>query len=775
MTLQIAFLFALLAVMVYLFLTEKLPVDLTAFLGLSVLTLAGYVTPEEAFQGFSSPAVINMLAMFIIGAALLETGVADTVGGRIHRIAGDREVGVLFLLMAMTALLSAFMVNVAATAVMMPAVASLARRTGLSPSRLFMPVAFAATLGGTLTLVGTPPNMVAAQVLADAGLRPFELFDFAPLGLALVALGLAYVLLVGRRLLPVRAGRRASLEGRPDLTRVYQLQDRIFSLRIPAGSAVDGQSLAQARIGTTLGVKVVDIRRGGRHLQPQASTVLRAGDVLVVEGEPGRVREFLDMERFEVERLPAERAPALPPGIVGIRLRVDAPPVAGQTLRELDLRSRLGIIVLGIRHRRQLYTDHLAEQTVRVGDELIAMGLDSNVDRLAALPGLSTVERGPQTAAELAERLWVVDVAAGAGLAGRTIAGSRLSEVVGITVAGVLRDGQIELPPSPDTVLEGGDRLFVAADLAAVEALCGGEQIELGPAVGDDALEARGTSMVEVAVAPRSEAEGRTLEELDFGDRYGLIALALWREGRPQHADLARIPLRFGDALLLHGSLEKIQRLADDPDFVLLSETGRIPERGRKAASAVVVLLIMIAIVVSGWQPVHVAAFAAATLAVLMGTLTMKQAYRAIEWRVIFLIAAILPLGFAMERSGAAQFLVEAVAGTAGALGPYGLLVTLAVLASLLSQALDAAPAVVLLAPIAFRLAADFGLSPYPLLMAIALATSAGFMTPFGQKASLLVMGAGSYSSTDYLRAGTPLTILMLLAIVLLVPFLFPF
>jgi len=183
MTLEIGFLFAVLVVMVYSFLTEKIPIDLTAFLGLAILILTGYLTPDEGFTGFSSTAVITMLSIFIVSGSLLHTGIADMVGSRAHAVLGNREVPLIVTIMLVAGALSAFMNNIAATAVLMPAVASIARRAGLSPSRLFMPLSFGAILGGTTTLVGTPPNIVAADLLIKRGLTPFHLFDFTPLGL----------------------------------------------------------------------------------------------------------------------------------------------------------------------------------------------------------------------------------------------------------------------------------------------------------------------------------------------------------------------------------------------------------------------------------------------------------------------------------------------------------------------------------------------------------------------------------------------------------------
>jgi len=177
MTAQIAFLFAVIAAMVYLFLTEKLPVELTAFAGLAVLALTGYVAPDEAFQGFASPAVITMLSVFFVSGALLHTGVADGAARGIHNLVGPRENLLIVTLMLVAGILSAFMNNVAATAVMMPAVAALAKQARIAPSRLYMPLAFGAILGGTTTLVGTPPNLLTAQVMQERGIEPFHLLS----------------------------------------------------------------------------------------------------------------------------------------------------------------------------------------------------------------------------------------------------------------------------------------------------------------------------------------------------------------------------------------------------------------------------------------------------------------------------------------------------------------------------------------------------------------------------------------------------------------------
>lgn len=774
MTFQIAALFALLAGMVYLFLTEKLPVDLTAFLGLVVLIFAGYVTPGEAFQGFSSPAVITMLSVFILGAALLETGVADTIAAKIHKLVGDSEVRLIVTLMVVAGVLSAFMNNIAATAVLMPAVATLAPRAGLAPSRLFMPLAFGAILGGTTTLVGTPPNILAGQLLSDRGLEPFTLFDFTPLGLAILALGVVYMLTVGRKLLPTREKSGLATPRSDDLMQVYQLANRIFSLKLPETSPLDGRTLAETRLGNMLGVKVVSIQRAGRKFEPVGSTQLRAGDVLQVNGEAEKVSELLKMQSVDLQAIPARSLPNVPAGVGGVRALVKSGAgVAGKTLGELGFRKRYGVAIAALGRGEDLFRDRLAERVLQPGDQILGLGSDERLERFAEEPDFEVIDTGLPALREIEDELYVMRVSETSELVGLTLGKSRLGERVGRTVLGIIRDDEMRLALPADETISAGDQLLLTADAGQLDTLSDLDGVEISESAHDATL--KNETMVEVAIAPRSRAEGRTLRQLDFRNRYGLIALALWRGGRPIHVDLAEIALRFGDALLLHGPLEKIRLLASETDFVVLSEAEQATRRTEKSWFALGGLVLMVGLVATGFQPIHVAAFTAASLVILAGALTMSEAYRVIEWRAIFLVAAVLPVGFAMERTGAANFLADTVAGTAGPLGPYFVLGALIFLASMLSQGLDGAPAVVLLAPVVIEMADRLDLSPYPLMMGVSLAASAAFMTPFSHKANLLVMGAGGYRSADYLKVGTPLTVMIFMLLTLLVPVFFPF
>lgn len=376
---------------------------------------------------------------------------------------------------------------------------------------------------------------------------------------------------------------------------------------------------------------------------------------------------------------------------------------------------------------------------------------------------------------DLISELYLLRIPANSSLVGTSIGGSRLGELVGLTVAGLIREDETHLAVSPNEILQADDQLLIGGDPQRLVTLVELGEVSLEAAIEEKQLESEEVGMVEAALAPRSSAIGRTLSDIDFQSRYGLLALALWREGEPQHVDLATVPLRLGDALLLHGPRDNIRRLAAEPDFVVLSQADQAPRRLSKAKWAFASLLLMVILVATGAQPIHVAAFTAASLAILFGALTMQEAYRAIEWKAIFLVAAVLPVGVAMERTGAAMFLADGVTNLAGPLGNHVTLAALVVLASMLSQGLDGAPAVVLLAPVVINAAETLGISPYPLMMGVSLAASAAFMTPFSHKANLLVMGAGGYRSSDYLKVGTPLTVLILVLLVLMVPLFFPF
>lgn len=774
MTLEITLLFAILGAMVWLFLTEKLPIDLTAFAGLVVLVFLGYVRPDEAFEGFASPAVITMLSIFIVSGALQRTGVADLVGGWAHTVLGSRETVLIVAIMTIAGGLSAFMNNIAATAVLMPAVAAIARRSGLSPSRLFMPLSFGAILGGTMTLIGTPPNILAGDLLRERGFEPFGLFDFTPIGVVLLAIGIVYMVTIGRHLVPVREA--ADREER-DLARSYGLRERTVSIRVPPHSPLSHRSLAETRLGSALGVQVVAIERDGeRILAPDAETIVRPGDVLDVEGRIEDLEELVRVRELEVYEAVAGKLPRPIPGVSGMRAVVaERSPQRGRTLREIQFRDRYGAIVIGVIRGGTLIQEQLAEMALQAGDEILALGPRERLEAFAERPGFVDVEIGLSALQEVSDELFAIHVPAGSDLAGKTIAENRFGELAGVTVSAIVRGDETRLGPSPQDTIEEDDYLLVAGEPSRITRLHELGELELEESSEEDALESAEVGVIEAALAPRARIAGHTIDELDLRDRYGLQVLAIERQGEAIRRDLAHVTLRIGDALLLQGPYEKLRLLGPDEDFVVLSEIARAPRRTEKAPYAFGGLLLMVGLVVAGIQPIHVASFTAATAVVLTGALRMEEAYRAVDWRVIFLVAAVLPVGMAMERTGAVLLLADTVTAVTGPIGPYATLGALIVLSSLFSQGLDSALAVVLLTPISLQAAEQLGMSPFSVMMGISLAASMAFMMPFSQKANLIVMGAGGYRAMDYVKVGTPLTIVLLIVMTLVVPIFFPF
>jgi di/tricarboxylate transporter len=777
LTTDIAILFSLLVVMVYLFLTERIPVDLTAFAGLVILVVVGFVKPEDAFLGFSSPAVITMLSVFFISAGLLHTGVADMMGRRIHALVGGREVPLVVLIMVTAGVLSAFMNNIAATAVLLPAVASLARQAAVAPSRLMIPLAFGAILGGTTTLVGTPPNILAAEVLASKGLEPFGLFAYTPIGLVLLAAGVLYMITLGRRLLPDRGDGIASA-GPSNLSDVYRLEESMIAVRVPSGSALEGLSLKQAQLGAALRIQVLSIVRAGEErLSPEPDEVIRAGDRLVVQGRHTELEQRLRMKGIQVEAMDAVDLEKTTGQVDGVVIRLEeGSSLAGKTPRQLRFREQFGAVVVAVWREGSLLFDRGEDQhPLLAGDEILLLGPEDTIQEIAKRPDCTLLTQGPKALRRLEQNLFLARVPEGSPLAGSTVAASRIGEFAGLTVIGAIREGGTHLSVSPDEPIEEGDRLLVTGKPGRIHSLLKAGQIEVKGKAPMPTLETDHLAIAEVVVAPRASLAGKTMTELKFRERYGFRVLAIWSGGGPVRSGLALRPLATGDGLLLQGPPEKIPLLATDPDFVLLSPTDPTPRRTRKAPFALAGLALMVVLVLTGAFPIQVASFAGAVFVVLTGAITMREAYRAVEWRAIFLVAAILPVGIAMESTGAAKLLADTVVDTAGAVGPYAVLGMLIVLSSLLSQGLDGAPTVVLLAPVVLTAAAKLEMSPYPLMMGVGVAASAAFMTPFSHKANLLVMGAGGYRSMDYIKVGTPLTLVVYVLLIFLVPLMFGF
>jgi di/tricarboxylate transporter len=293
MTPQIAIVLAILVAAMLIFVTERIRVDVVALMVLVSLALTGLVTPAEALSGFANLAVVTVWAVLILSAGLARTGVAGLIGRPLLRLAGRGEARLIALIMLVVGVLSGFMNDIGVAALMLPVVMDNARRTNHPPSRLLMPLAFAALLGGLNTLIGTPPNILVSEALRQNGLEPFHMFDYTPMGIVVMLAGIVFMVLVGRHLLPVHDIKDLPLDDQADPGEFFALHERLFVIRLPDDSALAGKSLAQSRLGAALGLNVLAILRTEQNrLAPKAGAILRPGDRLLVEGRPDRLAEM---------------------------------------------------------------------------------------------------------------------------------------------------------------------------------------------------------------------------------------------------------------------------------------------------------------------------------------------------------------------------------------------------------------------------------------------------------------------------------------------------
>ena len=591
MTPQIALTLGIIVAALALFATEKLRVDLVALLVLLSVGLFRLIDPERIFDGFANAAVITVWAVYIVSGGLFKTGVADSMGRLIHRLAGDTEPRLIPTIMATCGVISAFMNNVGATAMLMPAVVGISRRTKIPVSKLLIPLSFSSLLGGKMTLIGTPANILAMKILADRGLPTLGFFDFTPMGIVVLTTGIIYMVLVGRHLLPVRQG----AEGRQD---VYRLREYVSEVRVSTSSSLAGKTLLESRLGQDYDLTVLAIERNGVS-QPAIGrdTRLEGGDLLTVEG---------------------------------------------------------------------------------CADDLMAA-----------------------------------------------------REALGL-------------------ISESERKLDV------------------------ERLEPRGVTLIEATLSPLSGLAGRTLRQERFRDRYGFTALAIWRHGEAITEKLRDVPLQFGDALLLQGAQHRVPELQEGTDFLVLEPLELEQLRRHKAPIAVAALTLAILLVVFAGFHISLAMVIAAVIMILTGCLSIEEAHESIDWRTVFLVAGMLPLGMAMEATGTAQYLANIMLGGLGSFGPIALLAGTYLLAALVTQAMSNAAAMVLIVPIALDTALGLGANHITFTMAVVIGGATSFLSPVGHKANILVFGPGGYRFFDYARVGALLTVALLTVSMIFLPLFWP-
>jgi len=594
--------FVILAAALILLLTDKLPSDLVALLVVVALGVTGVLTPQEAFSGFSRSAVITIIAIFVLTEGLQRTGVTDQVGNVLLKVGGQSEVRLIVTVMLAGAFLSLFMNNIAAAAVLLPAVSGAARKVSINKSRLLMPLAFGTILGGMATLL-TTSNIILNSLLHDNNVEGYRLTDFLPVGSVIVVAGIAYIALFGRKLLPresqVERTQAPNAVGAGDLVEAYGLGSNLFRARLPEDSSLIGKTLAESHLREDFDVSVVAIERNEKRifaLSPE--TKIRSRDILVMEGD------------------------------------------------EEDFRKR--------------------------------------------------------------------DV-----------------------------QPYVEFLPTPE---------WKESD-----------------------LESQIVEVVEAMISPRSRLIGKTLRESHFREKYGMSALAIWRGEEEIFFELADVPLEFGDALLLQGTRDKLNVLADDPDLILLVSKGEtaitVPNKGLAAIMIFVATLAFAVAIPDLTGPIMLGGGLAM---MLTGIISTEQAYSSIGWKSVFLVAGMLPMGIALTKTNAAGLMAEKINGALGGYTPMIMLGGMFLFTMVFTQAINGAVAAAVIGPIAIKVAQQTGTNPRSMIMGIAMACSMAFITPLGHPVNILVMSPGGYKFRDYVKVGLPMTAILFLVVMIFLPIFWP-
>jgi len=572
---------------VVLFVSEKLPVDVVALLVLGSLLTFGVVTPREALSGFSSPATITVAAMFVLSAGLQRSGALRGLG---DLLASVRWPWLLTLCMTvLVATVSAFINNTAIVAVFLPLVIAAVVARGLSPSKFLIPLSFAAQFGGVCTLIGTSTNLLVDSLARRSGQPGFSLFEFAPLGLWFVVVGIVYLLFAQRLLLPDL--------GIPNTGADEHRGRYLVELHVSSKSPIIGRIGAAALPEDSNDVFLLEIFRDGMCLSSPRNETIRAGDRLLFRGE------WDDIQRLR---------------------------------RQLQLRQ-----------------------------DPVAADLEGNPE---------------------AERLHA-----------------------------------------------------------------------------------------EVMIAPGSPLVGKTLAQVRFGHIYRVRVHGLQRSGATPREPLDRIPLAVGDVLLTDAPTSALADLRSDPGVVLLGTREQPKLDRRRMLLSLLVMFVAIGVAALGWMPIVASSLLGCAALVILRCLEPQDAYAAVDWRVVVLLAGVFPLGIALEKSGGADWVAQYALGWIAAWGPLATLAAIYLLTAVMTEVMSNNAAAVLVVPIAISVAESLGVDAKPFLVAVAFAASTSFATPVGYQTNTMVYTAGGYRFADFPKIGIPLNLLFWIMAIVLIPRYFPF
>ena len=612
----------ILALSAVFFVNGKLRSDLVALCALVLLIVFNILTPEEALSGFSNPIVIMMVGLFVVGGAIFKTGLAKMISSKILRLAGKSELKLFILIMMVTAFIGAFVSNTGTVALMLPIVVSMAASANISPGRFLMPLAFASSMGGMATLIGTPPNLVVDEVLSNAGFTDLSFFSFTPIGVICVLIGLVVLIPLSKFFLVKKEDgkdtKTTTGHSPKELAKKYQLSDNLYRIQIRPGSRIGGKKLQELNITQAYNLSILEIRR-------QSSS-------------------------------------------------------QGRFLKTVD---------------QSLAGPHTELQE---NDILYVFGPFEKVNQFAKEQNLELTD-------------------------------THVSEYV-----------------------EG----------AEVEK-----------------LSVREIGIAEVLLMPDSKLINKAVKDSGFRDKYSVNILGIQRKGEYILND---IKMHAGDILLIQGTWDSIARMSQkQSQWVVLGQP--LEEASKvtldyKAPVAALIMVLMIAAMVFDFIPIPpvAAVIIAGILMVLTGCFrNVEEAYKTINWESVVLIAAMLPMSLALEKTGASNLISEKLVSGLGDYGPLVLMAGIYFTTSLLTMFISNTATAVLVAPIALQSAIAINVSPYPFLLAVTVGASMCFASPFSTPPNALVMSAGKYTFMDYVKVGLPLQIVMGIVMVFILPLLFPF
>jgi len=553
-------------------------------------------------------------------------------------------------------------------------------------------------------------------------------------------------------------------------------------MHVPMDSVLVGKTLAESRIGASTGLIILSLLRNGRNESlPGRQTVIRGGDGLLVQGRIDQFRELRRWSDLIIERESSVLKSMVASKVVYASVIVnEGSPVVAELIRHAAFRTRFDVAVVGVLRKGRYRLTNLAYVPLRAGDQVLVQGEVEAIAQLEKFSDFKDVEVfSPdqlRDAYQTDERMFVVRVPKDSDLAEETLQKSRLVDVFDFRVLAVFRDGELRVMPRGDEILLGSDLLLIEGQQSDLDVLRGMQELEIDTKVPGNlgTLESERLTLMDATLDPRSSLAGRTVGELNFRERYGIELAGIWREGTTIGTELADERLQIGDALLLLGPRDRLQLLSSDSDFLILTPLGQEPPDTRRAPLAALIMAGVVGSVMMGMAPISVAAVIGGTIMVLTGCLNMEQAYRSIDWRAIFLIAGMLPLGTAMQESGAAVFLANQVMELLGDAGPWPVIMGLYILTAMATMIIPTAALVVLMSPIVLSAMSEMGLQPETAMMAVAMAASASFTSPISHPANILVMGPGGYRFVDYLKVGVPLTIVVFITVMVLLPILWP-